>query len=145
MQSADIIKLLSPEFKKVGSKYDNKKVASWIAKGFFERIGLDSRIKRIDEKFLNIISSNSNDIIDGILPGDLYKKISKTRNYYSHFKPEPEDILNIREMYNLIPIMKATITIILLSQMGIEIDKIKSILAKDKMFLNFTNHLRTEK
>lgn len=147
MKSHDIIKILLPEFKKVGSKskYKEKDIARWISNGFFERVKLDARIKRIDERFFKIISSNSSNVIEGISSNDLYEKIAKTRNYYSHFKPDSEGILDMKEIYNLIPVMKFMITIILLSHMGLDNDKIESIIIKDDVFWSFTKHLRKEK
>lgn len=144
MNSQDIKNILSPEFKRVGSKYKPKDVAGWISNGFLGRVALEDRVRRIDKKFFDIISSNSSDVIEGISSNDLYKKITKTRNYYSHFKPDSEGILEMKEIYNLIPIMKFMITIILLSHMGLDNDIIESIIVKDDVFLSFTKHLRKE-
>lgn len=110
---------ISPEFTKVGSKYKYKNVARWISAGFLGRVSLDSRIKRVDEKFHGIIAANSNDIIKTDSPVSFYSKIVKTRNYYSHFKPDSTGILSINELYNLLPVMNTVITAILLSEIGI--------------------------
>ena len=145
MTRQDIKDILSPEFQKVDSKYRPKDVARWISNGFLGRIALEDRVKRIDKKFFDIISSNRSDVIEGISSGDLYKKITKTRNYYSHFKPDSEGILDMKEIYNLIPVMKFMITIILLSHMGLDNDKIETIIIKDDVFWSFTKHLRKDK
>ena len=144
MNNQNIKELLSPEFKNVGSKYKAKDVAKWISNGFLGRVALEDRIRRIDKNFFNIISSNSSDVIEGISSNDLYKKITKTRNYYSHFKPDSEGILEMKEIYNLIPIMKFMITIILLSHMGLDNDIIRAIIVKDDVFWSFTKHLRKD-
>lgn len=147
MKSNNVMKILLPEFKKVGSKskYKEKDIAKWISNGFLGRVALEDRISRIDKKFFNIISSNSSDVINGISPNDLYKKIAKTRNYYSHFKSDSEGILDMKEIYALIAVMKFMITIILLSHMGLENDIIRSIIIKDEVFWSFTKHLRKDK
>lgn len=144
MNRQDIKDILSPEFEKVDSKYRPKDVAGWISNGFLGRVALEDRVRRIDKKFFDIISSNRSDVIEGISSNDLYKKITKTRNYYSHFKPDSEGVLEMKEINNLIPIMKFMITIILLSHMGLNNDIIKSIIVKDDIFWSFTKHLRKD-
>jgi len=136
--------ILSPVFKTVESKYKYKEVARWISAGFLGRIGLESRIKRVDERFYCIIATNGSDVLKVDSLQKLYSGIVKTRNYYSHFKPDSTGILNLNEIYHLLPAMNATITTILLSEMGIESDRLKSILVHDDVFWHLVTHLRTE-
>ncbi len=136
--------ILTPAFKKVGSKYRYKDAAKWISTGFLGRISLESRIKRLDEKFYGIIAANSKSVVKIDSPSIFYSKIAKTRNYYSHFKPNSMDILTINELYYSLPVLDAIITTILMSEMGISCDTIKSILIHDEAFWHLVAHLRPE-
>lgn len=144
MKEKAVSDILSPVFKSVESKYKYKDVAKWISTGFLGRISLGSKIKRLDERFYGIIAANGSDILKIDSLGILYSKIVKTRNYYSHFKPDSADILNLNEIYHLLPAMNATITTILLAEMGIESEKLKLILIHDEVFWHLVIHLRTE-
>jgi hypothetical protein len=136
--------MLIPAFKEVGSKYRYKNVAKWISTGFLGRRSLESRIKRLDEKFYGIIAANSESIVKIDSPKIYYSKIVKTRNYYSHFKPNSTDILTIHELYYSLPVLDSIITTILMSEMGINSDTIKSIIIHDEVFWHLVTHLRPE-
>lgn len=136
--------MLIPAFKEVGSRYRYKDVAKWISTGFLGRISLESRIKRLDEKFYGIIAANSKNIVKIDSPEIYYSKIVKTRNYYSHFKPNSNDILTIHELYYSLPVLDSLITTILMSEMGIDSDTIKSIIIRDEAFWHLVTHLRPE-
>jgi len=136
--------MLIPAFKEVGSKYRYKDVAKWISTGFLGRISLESRIKRLDEKFYGIIAANSENIVKIDSPEIYYSKIVKTRNYYSHFKLNSTDILTINELYYSLPVLDSIITTILMSEMGIDSDTIKSIMIHDEAFWHLVTHLRPE-
>lgn len=129
--------MLIPAFKKVGSKYRYKDVAKWISTGFLGRISLESRIKRLDEKFYGIIAANSKNIVKVDSPEIYYSKIVKTRNYSN-------DILTIHELYYSLPVLDSIVTTILMSEMGIDSDTIKSIMIRDEVFWHLVTHLGPE-
>ena len=144
MENGAVSDILIPTFKKVDSNYRYKDVAKWISTGFLGRISLESRIKRLDKKFHGIIAANSKKIVEMDSPDKYYSKIVKTRNYYSHFKPNSTDILTINELYYSLPVLDSIITTILMTEMGIDSDTIKSILINDEVFWNLVSHLRPE-
>lgn len=144
MRGKAVSDILTPAFKKVGSKYRYKDTAKWISTGFLGRISLESRIRRLDENFYGIIAANSKSVVKTNFPEIYYSKIVKTRNYYSHFKPNSMDILTINELYYSLPVLDAIITSILMSEMGIDCDTIKSILIHDEVFWHLVTHLRPQ-
>ncbi|MFC5528356.1 HEPN domain-containing protein [Cohnella yongneupensis] len=138
----DAIKsVLSPVFKEAGSSYKAKDVAKWISTGFIERVSLKDRIKRLDNKYLQILSANSLDVINSD-DNEFYTKITKTRNYYSHYKQDNNGILGYAEMYRTLPLLEALIVIILLSEMGMSIDVIKEYMIRDEKYWMILSHHR---
>lgn len=141
-------KLFQPIFNKANWKYNSKHandVASWIASGFLERISLAERLKRLDDMFFNIIALNAETIekldrLSGtanksktpdIIIADYYRKIVSTRNYYSHYKANRDNILGFQQMYNTINVLKSLIIMILYSHMGMSKEEIRKIIIWD--------------
>jgi len=135
-------KALSPYFIKASSKYKPKDTAQWISTGFLGRIGLDSRIKRIDEVHFSFIEINRDKICKGIDVNKIYGKISKTRNYFAHYKADKTGILEIGEMYNALSYMEMLILSVLMSEMGIDTEKRKNAFVHDEVFWMNATHLR---
>lgn len=150
--------LFQPIFDKANWKYNSKHandVASWIASGFLERISLTERLKKLDDMFFNIIAMNA-ERIDRISrmvneskePGtvivEYYKKIVSTRNYYSHYKANRDNVLGFEQMYDTINILKSLIIMILYSHMGMPKDEIRKIIIWDSELHFQTKCLRQE-
>lgn len=135
-------KALSPYFIKASSKYRPKDVAKWISTGFLGRIGLDSRIKRQDEANFSFIEINRERICKGIDVNQIYGKISKTRNYFAHYKADKLGILEISEIYNALSYMEMLILSVLMSEMGIDTETRKNVFAHDEAFWMHATHLR---
>lgn len=142
MKEKDVSDIFKPIFKEVGSRYRHKNVAQWISTGFLGRISLNSRIKKLDGKFHGIIGANSENVVKDSSPDTYYSKIARTRNYYSHYKPDSTGVLTFTELYYSLPVLDAIITTILMSEMGISDDTIKSILIKDEEYWHLVTHLR---
>jgi hypothetical protein len=135
---------ISPFFVKAASKYKPKDAAQWISAGFLGRIGLDSRIKRLDEANFSFIVANRDRICRGIDANKIYGKISKTRNYYAHYKADQSGILEIGEMYNALSYMEMLILSVLMSEMGIDTETRKNAFIHDEAFWMNATHLRPD-
>lgn len=135
---------ISPYFIKASSKYRPKDAAQWIAAGFLGRIGLDSRIKRLDEAHFSFVEVNRDRICKGIVANKIYGKISKTRNYYAHYKADKSGILEIGEMYNALSYMEMLILSVLMSEMGIDMESRKNAFVHDEAFWMHATHLRPD-
>ena len=144
LKNKELSTSLSLAFKEVGSEYKSKNVADWIATGFLGRIGLNQRIRKLDENFCKSISANSSRIIKSSNSLDFYNKISKTRNYYSHFKPDASGILELVEIYETLPVLEILIISILLFESGLEITEIHKIMSKDRNYSHLLYHLNPE-
>ncbi|MCM3240705.1 hypothetical protein M3589_23910 [Heyndrickxia oleronia] len=145
LRDSSISEKLKPMFENVGSKYKYQNVAKWISNGFLSRISLDSRIKRLDERFFGVLATNSKSVIKDTSSTSYYSKIVKTRNFYSHFKPDSLNTLSINELYNTLPLMEILIISILFSEIGVDTDIVKSFLVHDEVFWPYVTHLRTHK
>lgn len=154
-------KLFTPIFEKAQWKFNSKHakaVASWIASGFLEKVGLAERIKQLDEQYFSIIAKNAENIIklenknntlaveydeqDIILK--LYRSIVSTRNYYSHYKAKKENVLNFTQMCDTINVLKALIIMIMFSHMGMTKEQIRKIIIWDSELHFQTMCLRNE-
>lgn len=144
LKKTDIKTILDPIFNKVESTYKPKDVRKWIQHGFLGRIGLEGRLKKIDDECFNIITKNSECVIKSSEGNDYLSKIVKTRNYYSHFKADSSNILSFGQICKTINILKCIMLIILLKQMCIPDDDIKKIILKDQNYWMYANHLRSE-
>lgn len=142
LKSEEAKRLFSKSFEEADSSYKSKVVAGWISTGFLGRIGLQDRLKRLDEKFLKIVSANSNNAIGIDDANQFFSKITKTRNYYSHFKPDDSGMLNFSEMYRTIEILEALVVTILLSETGMPIDNIKDSMVVDELYWPLLTHQR---
>ncbi|WP_148298752.1 HEPN domain-containing protein [Paenibacillus pini] len=142
LKTTEIKTLMSPIFKEVGSSYKPKDIGKWISTGFLGRVGLQDRIRRLDEKYLQIIKNNSSDIINTDDSNEFYSKITNTRNYYSHFKPDNSGILSYGEMYRTLELLEALIISILFSEMGMSIEVIKGIMIADDKYWPLLYHHR---
>lgn len=142
LKDEQIKSILSPVFKKAGSTYKPKDISKWISTGFLERVSLKDRIKRLDDQFLKIIQANSHDVINMEDANDFYLAIARTRNYYSHFKQDSVGILSYAEMYRTLDILESLIVVILLNEMGMQIEEIKSIMVQDDRYWHILSHHR---
>lgn len=153
--------LFQPIFDKANWKYNSKHandVASWIASGFLGRINLAERLKELDDMFFNIIALNAETIkrIDRVsgtvneskessaVIADYYKKIASTRNYYSHYKANRDNVLGFQQMYDTINVLKSLIIMILYSHMGMSKEEIRKIIIWDSELHFQTMCLRQE-
>lgn len=145
--------LFTPIFKKADWKFNSshaKSVALWIASGFLERIGLLERLKQLDSQYFNIIAENTQYIDDlnkrekksneekdpKEVIDNYYRKIVATRNFYSHYKVNRDNVLNFTQMCNTINVLKALIIMILYVHMGMTIEDARKIVVWDSE-LNF--------
>lgn len=119
-------------------------IASWIASGYLGRKSLDDRIKALDDQYLNIISLNARNVLSHARRHPLaveasdeeairifIHKIVATRNYFSHYKTEPTDVLEIIQMDDTLNVLKALIIMIWFSQMGVDKETIRKIMVRD--------------
>lgn len=119
-------------------------IASWIASGYLGRKSLNDRIKSLDDRYLNIISLNARNVLSHARKHPLAEEISNeetirifihkivaTRNYFSHYKAEPTDVLESNQMYDTLNVLKALIIMIWFSQMGMEQEMIRQIMIRD--------------
>lgn len=153
--------LFTPIFEKAEWKFNSKHaktVASWIASGFLEKVGLAERLKQLDGEYFSIIAKNAEKIIkrenknstfaveydeqDIVLK--FFRSIVSTRNYYSHYKAKKENVLNFNQMFDTINVLKALIIMIMFFHMGMTKEQIRKIIIWDSE-LNFqTMCLRNE-
>ena len=133
------------------------KIASWIARGYLGKKGLSERLKNIDNEFFNIIASNAIDICslgddktyvkdadNGKIVNEFYRQIVATRNYYSHYKTNFENLLNFTQVCNTINVLKALLIMIFYSHMGMEKEDIRKIIIWDSELHFQTMCLRNE-
>lgn len=119
-------------------------IAHWIASGYLGKIGLDQRIKELDQMFGSVIAKNAMHILrlssdkanpiekkETELINEFYRKIAATRNYYSHYKDDKNNVLEFCQMNETINVLKALLIMILYSHMGIDRKTIRKILARD--------------
>ncbi|EPY6469412.1 HEPN domain-containing protein [Clostridium sporogenes] len=153
--------LFTPIFEKAGWKFNakhSKAVASWIAGGFLGKVGLAERLKLLDDKYFNIIANNAVYITkldrrESVLETaeseqdikvKFYRNIVATRNYYSHYKLNKDNVLNFTQMCNTINVLKALIIMILYSHMGMELEDARKIVIWDSELDFQTMWLRRE-
>ncbi|MBO4845834.1 MAG: hypothetical protein J5525_05940 [Lachnospiraceae bacterium] len=110
-------------------------LARWIANGYIGKVSLETRIKRLDDNHLNIIAKNKT-IIEEANSGacnaeDYYSRITKTRNYYSHFKEDDTGILSIQQMIDTVKVLKGLIMLIFYENMGLNSDDARKILIRN--------------
>ena len=77
LKAEEIKTRLSPLFEEAKSKYNPTRVANWISTGFLGRVNLKDRIKRLDEKYLQVISANSAEIVNTENIDEYYSKNSQ--------------------------------------------------------------------
>ena len=119
-------------------------IASWIATGYLGRKSLNDRIKALDAQYLNIISLNARNVLSHARKHPLAEEVSNeeatrifihkivaTRNYFSHYKTEPTDVLEANQMYDTLNVLKALIIMIWFSQMGMDKETIQQIMIRD--------------
>lgn len=66
----------------------------------------------------------------------------KTRNYYSHYKPDSDGILTFGEMCKSIDVLKCLIIMILFEHMGMDIDVAKRIMIDDDKLWMYTSCMK---
>lgn len=108
-------------------------IAKWIANGFIGKVSLETRLRRLDDKHLNIIALNKAIIENSktCSADDYYFMIVSTRNYYSHFKEDDTGVLSMRQMNDTVNVLKGIILLILYENMGMEIDQARKILIRN--------------
>lgn len=130
-------------------------IARWIATGYIERKGLAERLSELDSRYMNLLAENAK-IIMGLskdtpiagefdkekLKSELLKKIASTRNFYSHYKVDCDDILNTYQWDATINSLKALVIAILYSKMDMCDDMIRRILMWDSELHFQTQYLR---
>jgi hypothetical protein len=134
---------ISPCFIKASSKYKPKDTARWISAGFLGRIGLDFRIRRMDETHFAFIETNRNNICREIDDNQIYGRMSKTRNYYAHYKADKSGILEIGETYSALFFLEMLIISVLMYEMGIDAETRKTAFIHDEVFGIYATHLKT--
>lgn len=130
-------------------------IANWIAKGYLNRISLESQLRDLDMCHYNLISCNAEDIYFSDSSGnienladetqiidDVFKKIVGTRNYYAHYKADDSNIFNKLQMHEMTTILKAIIVMIFYSKMGMDEKKIKKRMSEDMEFQLYTKHIQ---
>ena len=150
--------VFTPIFERADWKFNSKHakdVAKWIASGFVLRTSLAQRLEQLDHQFFEIIQKNSEDIAmleviplppDYEIPEDfnIYQRIVATRNYYSHFKANKDNVLNFTQICNAINVLKALIIMILYTHMGMTNDDARKIIIWDNELLFQTKCFRKE-
>lgn len=119
-------------------------IAHWIASGYLGKVGLEQKIKELDQVFGSIIAKNAIHILElssnktntedkkkTELINEFYRKIVATRNYYSHYKDDKKNVLEFCQMNETINVLKALLIMILYSHMGIDKETIREIMAGD--------------
>lgn len=110
-------------------------MARWISNGYIGKISLETRLKRLDDDHLNVIKKNKSiikwDNQEEMPDDEYYKRIVRTRNFYSHFKEDDTGILTSTELAETINVLKALILLIFYENMGLSIDKARKILIND--------------
>ncbi len=124
-------------------------MAAWIANGFIGNISLDSRLKKLDDKYLNIISKNKaiiekDTVNETLSANDYYKMIANTRHYFSHFKEDETGILSTSQMTDTVNVLKGLILMIFYDNMGMSTDYARSILIRNSELGFETQCLLTE-
>lgn len=130
-------------------------VSAWIASGYLGKKALSHRLKELDNMYFGIIRNNAlyiehlvrneeknKKMNDEQIIDLFYKKLSDTRNYYSHYKNNKTGILDFSQMNDSIKVLKAIIICIFLSQMKIEKDLIRKIIEFDTELDSQTQFLR---
>ena len=150
--------VFTPIFERADWKFNSKHakdVAKWIASGFVLRTSLAQRLEQLDHLFFDIIQKNSENIAmleviplppDYEIPEDfnIYQRIVATRNYYSHFKANKDEVLNFTQICNAINVLKALIIMILYTHMGMSNDDARKIIIWDNELHFQTMCLRQE-
>lgn len=138
-------RLFTPIFEKAGWTFKSKhakSVASWIASGFLMKTTLSKRLNLLDGAYFNIIMKNADKIAEleqipipiepKILKDfDYYQRIADTRNYYSHYKADAQNVLNFTQICNTINVLKALLIMILYTHMGMSKDDARKIIIWD--------------
>lgn len=129
-------------------------IAHWIASGYLGKVGLDQKIRELDQMFGGVIAKNAThilkltrdtkDLIDKKeteLINEFYRKIVATRNYYSHYKADRKNVLEFCQMNETINVLKALLIMILFSHMGIDKEKIIKTITEDSELYSQTSCL----
>lgn len=133
-------------------------ISHWIASGYLGKKALSYRLKELDTKYnyhfgiiknnavaienLAKINSTCDSNEDVKIIEQFYRRLSNTRNYFSHYKKEKTGILTPTQMNISILILKATIISIFLYHTGIDKELVRKMLAFDKDFLFITQFLQ---
>lgn len=144
LKDENVKKVLSEPFKKAGSSYKPKTVAQWIQGGFLSRITLETRLKKLDEEHGAVVAGNTEYVYKESNADKYFSAIVKTRNYYSHYKPDRDGVLTFGQMCNSIDVLKCLIIMILFSHMGMDIDTAKQIMIHDDKLWMYTSCMKKD-
>lgn len=129
-------------------------IAHWIASGYLGKVGLDQRIKELDQRFGGVIAKNAIHILrlandtkektgkkETELINEFYRKIVATRNYYSHYKADQKNVLEFCQMNETINVLKALLIMILFSHMAMDKENIIKTIIEDSELCSQTSCL----
>ena len=91
-------------------------------------------MKKLDEEHGSIVAGNT----------EYFNAIVKTRNYYSHYKPDRDGVLTFGQMCNSIDVLKCLIIMILFGHMGMDIDTAKQIMIHDDKLWMYTSCMKKD-
>ena len=141
-----------PEWQFTSSHADQ--IANWIATGYIGKRGLADRLRELDSKYLNPLTTNASTImrlardeftvgaLDKNMDDDFLRKIVSTRNYLSHYKSAKDGVLDDCQWDATINSLKVLIIAILYSKMGMDNEVIRKILMWDPELHFQTEYLR---
>lgn len=141
-----------PEWKFTSPHADQ--IANWIATGYIGKRGLADRLRELDSKYLNPLTTNASTImrlardeftvgaLDKNMDDDFLRKIVSTRNYLSHYKSAKDGVLDDCQWDATIDSLKVLIIAILYSKMGMDNEVIRKILMWDPELHFQTEYLR---
>lgn len=132
-------------------------IAGWIAAGYVSKKSLSHRLRELDKNYFEIIKNNAlqvqthsqavkdnENMTKKQIISLYYKELSDTRNYYSHYKQDKTGVLNFVQILASINILKSMIIAIFLSQMKIDKNIVRKMLAFDSELWPQTQFLREE-
>lgn len=143
LDKKEVKELFEQIFIDAGSKYKSKSVSKWIATGFLNRVSLVDRIKRVDKEMLSVMKSNSVDLkIDD--SDEMFNRIVKTRNYYSHLKMDKNGILDFNQIYRSLQLFEGLVVVTLLNQVGLYREEVIYYMLRDESLWPVFSFLKNE-
>lgn len=138
-----IKKSLTEIFAQENIRYNACDISRAIAYILVNHKSLENRLNELDSMYFGIIKSNEKGILGFPYDGNnLVNRIASTRNYFSHYKSDNTDILNIQQIYQCNKILLALILCILLIEIGFDKNDILEILKKDEEFWSIAANIK---